>query len=86
MNNTNMITIKDKNGIEKQVELLSYFELKSNNKKYIAYTDNQEDNNGNVIISAAEVKELEDGTLEFIGINDPNIIEEIKNVLIDLAK
>ena len=86
MDNKNYITIKDINGVDKQVELLSYFTLKSNNKKYVAYTDNQVDANGNVIVSTAEVKELDDGSIEFLGITEPNIIEEIKNVLLDLAK
>lgn len=86
MNNNNIITIVDSDGIEKQVELLSYFTLKSNNKKYVAYTDNKEDENGNVIISTAEVVAKDNGGIDFVGITDPKIVEEIKNVLLDLAK
>lgn len=85
-NKKNMITIVDANGVEKQVELLTYFTLKSNNKKYVAYTDNQEDANGNVIISTAEVVEKENEEIEFVGITDPAVIEEIKKVILDLAK
>lgn len=86
MNNNNIITIVDSDGIEKQVELLSYFTLKSNNKKYVAYTDNKEDENGNVIISTAEVVAKDNGGIDFVGITDSKIVEEIKNVLLDLAK
>ena len=86
MDNKKMMSIIDENGVEKQVEILSFFTLTSNNKKYVAYTDGQEDENGNVIICTAEVSEKEDGSLEFLGITDPNVVEEIKNVIIDLAK
>ena len=86
IDNKNMMTIIDENGIEKQVEILSYFTLKSNNKNYVTYTDNQEDENGNVIVSSAEVSEKEDGSIEFLGISDAGIVEEIKNVILDLAK
>lgn len=83
--NQNYITIVE-NGVEKKVELLSYFSLKSNDKKYVAYTDNQEDQEGNVIISTAEVVSRDDGGIDFVGITDPNVVEEVKNVLLDLAK
>lgn len=86
MEQNNMITIIDNNGIEKQVEVLSYFTLNSNNKKYVAYTDNQVDSNNNVIVATSEVIENPDGTIEFANIFEPNVINEIKNVLIDLTK
>lgn len=80
------IKIIDIDGVEKEVELLCYFTLKSNNKKYVAYTDNNEDENGNVIISTAEVIEKEDNTIEFVGISEPVVLDEVKKVLLDLAK
>lgn len=86
MEKENFITIVDSDGNEKQVELLSYFTLKSNDNKYVAYTDNEEDENGNVVISTAEVVAKDDGGIEFVGITDPKIVEEVKNVLLDLAK
>ena len=92
-NNTNTssevshnIKIVDIDGVEKEVELLCYFTLNSNNKKYVAYTDNNEDENGNVIISTAEVVEKEDNTIEFVSISEPAVLEEVKKVLLDLAK
>lgn len=85
MEQKNYITIVDSNGIEKQVEVLSYFTLKSNNKKYVAYTDNKTDNNGNVLVYTSEVVEKMDGSLEFANIYDQSVLNEIKNVLLDLS-
>lgn len=86
MEQNNYITIVDNNGIEKKVEVLNYFTLNSNGKKYVAYTENQEDSNGNIIICTSEVVERPDGSIEFANIYDQNVLNEIKNVLIDLAK
>lgn len=85
MEQKNYITIVDSNGIEKQVEVLSYFTLKSNNKKYVAYTDNKTDSNGNVLVYTSEVVEKMDGSLEFANIYDQSVLNEIKNVLLDLS-
>ena len=86
MENKNYITIIDSNGMEKRVEVLNYFTLNSNGKDYVAYTENQEDANGNVIIATSEVIERPDGSIEFANITDQNTLNEIKNVLFDLCK
>ncbi len=86
MEDKNFITIIDSNGVEKQVEVLNYFTLNSNGKDYVAYTENQEDANGNVIIATSEVVENPDGSIEFANITDQNVLNEIKNVLFDLCK
>ncbi len=76
------LKIIDENGIEKEVEVLSYFKLKSNGKDYLIYTENQTDENGNVLTYTSEV--VEDGeTVELKGIDDPEIINEIKNLIIE---
>ena len=81
----NYITITDMNGIEKKVEVLTYFTLNSNNKKYVAYTENQKDNNGNTIICTSEVVEKPDGSVEFANIYDQSVLNEVRNVLLDLS-
>ena len=43
------LKITDENGVEKEVEVLSYFTLKSNGKDYLIYTENKEDADGNII-------------------------------------
>lgn len=85
MEEKNYIKIVDENGIEKSVEVIGYFTLKSNNKKYVAYTENQKDSNGNIIICTSEVVEKNDGSVEFLNIYDQNILNEVKNVLLDLS-
>lgn len=88
MNNTekNYITIIDSNGLEKKVEVLNYFTLNSNGKDYVAYTENKEDANGNIIIATSEVIEKSDGSIEFANITDQNVLNEVKNVLFDLCQ
>lgn len=75
------LNIIDENGIEKEVEVLSYFKLKSNGKDYLIYTENQIDENGNILTYTSEV--VENGeTVELKGIEDPEIINEIKDIIL----
>ena len=80
-----MVKVIDENGIEKEVEILNYFTLKSNNKKYLVYTENKQDAKGNIIIHTSEVVETNSG-IELTKIEDDKILQEIKSVLIELAK
>lgn len=75
------LKVIDENGIEKEVEVLSYFKLKSNSKDYLIYTENQLDDNGNVLTYTSEV--IEDGdSVELKGIEEPEVIQEIKDLII----
>jgi uncharacterized protein YrzB (UPF0473 family) len=76
------LRITDEKGIEKEVEVLSYFTLKSNGKDYLIYTENKEDANGNVLTYTSEVIDAGD-TIELKGIEDPDIINEIKEIIIE---
>ncbi len=78
------LNIVDENGKDKEVEVVASFKLKSNNKDYIVYTENEEDNNGNVIIYTSEVVE-KGGSFEFVNIEDKKIIEEVAEVLKSMA-
>ena len=76
------LRITDENGIEKEVEVLSYFKLKSNGKDYLIYTENEEDANGNILTYTSEV--VGDGdTVELKGIEDPEIVNEIKEIILE---
>ncbi len=76
------LRVTDENGVEKEVEVLSYFKLKSNDKDYLIYTENQEDANGNVLTYTSEVVDNGD-TIELKGIEDPDIIHEIKEIILE---
>lgn len=86
MEEKQMLKITDETGVEKEVEVLSYFTLNSNGKKYLIYTENVTDKSGNVEIYTSEVVEKEDGSIELYGVEDENVWNEIKQVMIDLAK
>ena len=79
------IKITDVDGVEKEVEIVNYFTLNSNGKDYITYTENKEDSKGNIIVYTSEVIDKGD-YIELGAIEDENIVKEIKDVLIDLAK
>ena len=85
MEEKDIIQITDENGVEKEVEVINFFTLKSNGKKYMTYTENEEDTRGNVIVYTAEVVETDD-EVELVGITDPNVLEEVKEVMVDIVK
>jgi len=80
-----VIKITDENGVEKEVEVINFFTLNKNGKKYMTYTENEEDAKGNVIVYTSEVVETED-EVELVGITDPKVLEEVKEVMIDIVK
>ena len=85
MEEKDIIKIIDEDGVEKEVEVLNFFTLKSNGKDYMTYTENKEDAKGNIIIYTSEVIDKGD-SVELAGITDENVLKEIKEVIIDLAK
>lgn len=78
------LNIIDENGVEKEVEVLSYFKLKSNNKDYLIYTENKEDENGNIITYTSEVVNNDENGVELKGIEDPEVLEEIKSIILEI--
>lgn len=79
------IRITDMNGTEKEVEVVTYLTLHSNNKKYLIYTDNIADQEGNVELYTSEVIEKEDGSIELAGIDDEAVWAELQEIMDDLA-
>jgi uncharacterized protein YrzB (UPF0473 family) len=86
MENKEMIKIIDELGAEKEVEVVSYFSLKSNGKDYLIYTENKVDASGNVEVYTSEVVNNADGSIELKGIDDDSVWSEIKKVMLDIAK
>jgi uncharacterized protein YrzB (UPF0473 family) len=81
------LKIIDENGEEKEVEVLSFFTLKSNGKDYLIYTENEEDADGNVITYASEVDEKEDGeNVELKGITDEAVLKEVQEYMLKILK
>jgi uncharacterized protein YrzB (UPF0473 family) len=76
------LRITDENGVEKDIEVLSYFTLDSNGKDYLIYTQDQEDANGNVLAYTAEVIEHDDA-FELKGIDDQTVLEEIREIMLE---
>ncbi|MEG0137864.1 MAG: DUF1292 domain-containing protein [Bacilli bacterium] len=86
MENKEMIKIIDEQGTEKEVEVVAYFTLKTNNKDYLIYTENKVDASGNVEVYTSEVLTQADGTLDLKGVDDDSVWVEIKKVMLDIAK
>ena len=80
-----MIKVIDEAGVEKEVEVVAYFTLKTNGKDYLIYTENKTDASGNVEVCTAEVANR-DGVVELAGVNDDAVWVEIKKVMLDIAK
>jgi uncharacterized protein YrzB (UPF0473 family) len=86
MNNKEIINIIDETGVNKQVEVVAYFNLKLNGKDYLIYTENKTDPSGNVEVYTSEVINNADGTATLASVTDEAIWVEIKKVMLDIAK
>lgn len=86
MDQKEMIKIIDETGVEKEVEVVAYFTLKTNGKDYLIYTENKTDASGNVEVYTSEVVSKEDGTVSLASVDDDAVWVEIKKVMLDIAK
>lgn len=86
MEEKEILKITDENGIEKEVEVVSYFTLNSNGRDYIIYTDinSQPDNEGNVLTYTSEVVKSEN-SIELREVNDENILNEIREIITEVV-
>ena len=80
------IKIIDENGQEKVVDIVAFFTLKSNRKKYLIYTENKKDEKGNVEIYTSELTENDKGAIILAGVEDEMVWNDIKQVLVDISK
>ncbi len=72
-------------GSQEKVEEVISFEFNDTNKKYMVYTKNEIDANGNVTIYVTEVVEDQNG-IKFLGVESDEEWSKIKEVLRELAK
>jgi len=79
------LKIIDETGHEKVVDIVAFFTLKSNRKKYLIYTENIKDENGNIEIYTSELTETEKGLI-LAGVEDEIIWNDIKKKLVDISK
>ena len=82
----NFLTIKDENGKDKLIDVISYFTRNSDGQKFIIYTDADpvEDEDGNVDIYQSKVIENEDGSVTFEAFTDEEDIAFVNYVMEDL--
>lgn len=80
------IKIIDENGREKVVDIVAFFTLRSNRKKYLIYTENIKDENGNIETYTSEVKEDDKGSIILAGVEDEITWNDIKQVLVNISK
>lgn len=85
MDNKKMRTITKQDGTKEMVEEVISFEFNDTNKKYMVYTKNEIDINGNITIYVTEVKESNEG-YEFLGVENDYEWSRIKETLRELSK
>lgn len=79
------LTINKLDGTTEQVEEVISFEFNDTKKRYVVYTKNEIDQNGNVTIYVTEVVTDDQGT-RFLGVSTDEEWTRIKDVLRKLAK
>ena len=85
MEDKKTLTINKLDGSTEEVEEIVSFEFNDTKKRYVVYTKNEVDQNGNVTIYVTEVVTDEHGT-RFLGVSTDEEWMRIKDVLRKLAK
>lgn len=83
--NKKILTINKLDGSTEEVEEVISFEFNDTKKRYVVYTKNEVDQNGNVTIYVTEVVKDDHGT-RFLGVSTDEEWTRIKDVLRKLAK
>ena len=83
--NKTILTIHKSDGTTEEVEEVVSFEFNDTKKRYLVYTKNEVDANGNVTIYVTEVVTDNMGT-RFLGVETDEEWARIKDVLRQLAK
>jgi len=83
--NKKVLTINKLDGTIEEVEEVISFEFNDTKKRYVVYTKNEVDQNGNVTIYVTEVVKDNQGT-RFLGVSTDEEWARIKDVLRKLAK
>ncbi len=82
--NKKILTINKLDGSTEEVEEVISFEFNDTKKRYVVYTKNEVDQNGNVTIYVTEVVTDDQGT-RFLGVSTDEEWTRIKDVLRKLA-
>lgn len=82
--NKKILTINKLDGSAEEVEEVISFEFNDTKKRYVVYTKNEVDQNGNVTIYVTEVVTDDQGT-RFLGVSTDEEWTRIKDVLRKLA-
>ena len=85
MEDKRTLTINKADGTTEKVEEVVSFEFSDTKKKYLVYTKNEADENGNITIYVTEVVNDSMGT-RFLGVESDEEWTKIKEVLRELAK
>lgn len=85
VDNRKMLTINKPDGRTEEVEEVICFEFSDTKKKYVVYTKNEVDENGNVTIYVSEMVTDKDG-VRLTGVETDEEWSKIKDVLRELAK
>lgn len=83
---TRMMSIVLEDGSIDEVEFLLSFKFTDNNKEYMIYTKNENDDNGNITIYVASIERQEGEDPKLGGVDSDEEWTRIKNVLKELSK
>ena len=86
MKEKKMLTITKLDGTVETVEEVISFEFSDTLKKYVVYTKNETDANGNITVYVTEMITDANGTNKFVGVESEEEWSKIKDVLRELAK
>lgn len=86
MKEKKMLTITKLDGTVETVEEVISFEFSDTLKKYVVYTKNETDANGNITVYVTEMVTAADGENKFVGVESEEEWSKIKDVLRELAK
>ncbi len=85
MEEKRILTITKTDGSKEQVEEVISFEFNDTKKRYVVYTKNEKDENGNVTIYVTRIVSDENGN-RFLGVEDDDEWNRIKAALRALIK
>ena len=85
MEEKRILTITKTDGSKEQVEEVISFEFNDTKKRYVVYTKNEKDENGNVTVYVSNV-DRSSGEAKLLGVESENEWKRIKDVLRELAK
>lgn len=85
MEEKRILTITKTNGSKEQVEEVISFEFNDTKKRYVVYTKNEKDENGNVTIYVTRIVSDENGN-RFLGVENDDEWNRIKAALRALIK